>query len=372
MSTVIEQPSTELAIIEAFELTKQQIAEAVELANEATVIDHEDTEGMKLCHDYRMGLVKMRTGIEAKRKELKEDIVKRGKLIDGVAKELSAPLPAAEARLKELEESAKREAERIEAIKQEEIQREVKRRCELATAVAWSIPIAMLTTLTTEEFETAYGEKLAEKEAREEAQRKEQERQEAIAKEQAEKAAELARKEAEIAAKQKAIEDAAKAQREKQLGWRTMALARQQYEMPVDEMMALSDEEFEQLVEAKRAELDERRIEEAKAEEARLEREAKELSERIEREAAAKAERLEQERVAEIARAEEEVKAAAEKEARKAARAPDREKIAAYGSAIGAIPFPKLSKASKHYEERIHQAYCDLVNTLYDIRGELA
>ncbi len=361
-----------MAIIEAFEITKQQIAEAVELANEATVIDHEDTEGMKLCHDYRMGLVKMRTGIEAKRKELKEDIVKRGKLIDGVAKELSAPLPAAEARLKELEESAKREAERIEAIKQEEIQREVKRRCELATAVAWSIPIAMLTTLTTEEFETAYGEKLAEKEAREESQRKEQERQEAIAKEQAEKAAELARKEAEIAAKQQAIDDAAKAQREKQLGWRTMCLARQQCEMPVDEMMALSDEEFEQLVEAKRAELDERMIEEAKAEEARLEREAKELAERIEREAAAKAERLEQERLAEIARAEEELKAEAEKAARKAARAPDRDKIEAYITAVASVPLPKLSKAGAEYRERVTAAVKLFVSTLQDIHEELA
>ena len=372
MSSVIKKPDTTLSILEAFEITKQQIAEAVELANEATVIDHEDTEGMKLCHDYRMGLVKMRTSIEAKRKELKEDVIKRGKLIDGVAKELAAPLPAAEARLKELEDSAKREAERLEAIRQEEIQREVTRRCELATSVAWSIPVAMLTTLTTEEFETAYAEKLAEKEAREEAQRKEQERQEAIAKEQAEKAAELARKEAEIAAKQKEIEDAAKAQREKQLGWRTMALARQQYEMPADEMMALSDEEFEQLVEAKRAELEERKIEEAKAEEARLEREAKELAERIEREAAAKAERIEQERLAEIARQEAEANAEAEKAARKAARAPDHDKVVAYEKAIEAIPLPKLSRASKQYADRIHSAYCLFANTLDDIRGELA
>lgn len=372
MSTIIEQPSTELAILEAFEITKQQIAEAVDLANEATVIDHEDTEGMKLCHDYRMGLVKMRTSIEAKRKELKEDIVKRGRLIDGVAKELSAPLPAAEARLKELEESAKREAERIEAIKQEEIQREVRRRCELATSVAWSIPIAMLATLTTEEFETAYAEKVAEKEAREEAQRKEQERQEAIAKEQAEKAAELARKEAEIAAKQKAIDDAAKAQREKQLGWRTMCLARQQYEMPADEMMALSDEEFEQLVEAKRAELEERQIEEAKAEEARLDREAKELAERIEREAVAKAERIEQERLAEIERREAEATAAAEKEARKAARAPDRDKIEQYITAVASVPLPKLSKAGAEFRGRVTDAVKLFVSTLQEVHEEMA
>ena len=98
-----------------------------------------------------------------------------------------------------------------------------------------------------------------------------------------------------------------------------------------------------------------------------LEREA----ERIEREAAAKADRIEQERLAEIERKEAHAKAEAEKAARKAARAPDRDKIEAYESAIEAIPLPKLSKAAKHYEDRIHQAYCNLVNTLDDIRNEL-
>jgi hypothetical protein len=383
MSTVIEQSSTaELAIIEAFEITKQQIAEAVELANEATVIDHEDTEGMKLCHDYRMGLVKMRTGIDKKHKDLKADVLKRGRLIDSIAKELKEPLPAAEARLKELEDTAKREAERLEAIAKEAREKELRRRCELANSVAWSIPIAMLATLTNEEFETAYSEKLAEKEAREkaaaelaEAQRKEQERQEAIAKEQAAKAAELARQQAEIDAKLRAIEDAEREKRERCLGWRTMCLARVNAHMDQSAMMALTDEEFESRMVILRhnfdVEVEQRKADEAAAERARHEQAAKDLAERIEREAAAKAERIEQERLAEIARVEAHTKAEAEKAARKAARAPDREKIAAYEKVIEAIPLPKLSKAAKRHEDRVHQACCDFVNTLDDIRNEL-
>lgn len=71
---IAEQPTTtELAVIEAFEITKQQITEAVSLADKATVAGPEDKDGMKLAHDYRMGLTKMRTGIDKKRRQLKAD-----------------------------------------------------------------------------------------------------------------------------------------------------------------------------------------------------------------------------------------------------------------------------------------------------------
>ena len=209
MSTKLAAPKTKAGVLAAFEVTQAQIAEAVELANAATVDGPDDKEGMKLAHDYRMGLVKMRTTVNKRHQELKREVIDRGKMIDSVKNELVAPLPAAEARLKELEETAKREQDRLDAIAKEERIKETQRRTSMLYAIAEVIPEVQLQLMSGDEFDAAYAELKADYDAKKQAEaeaeaarKAEAERLEKQAAEQAKRQAEIEAKEAEIKAKQ--------------------------------------------------------------------------------------------------------------------------------------------------------------------------
>ena len=315
MNTALTAPADKTSIIKAFEVTKAQIAEAVELANEATVDGPDDTEGMKLAHDYRMGLVKMRTTVEKRHKELKKGVLERGRLIDSVKKELIEPLPDAEARLKELEETAKREQERLAEIAKQERAKEMNRRNSLLYAIGEVIPEMELQFLDADEFETLYAErkdaydakKKAEAEA-DAARKAEEERLATQAEEQSRRQAEIKAKEAEIKAKQ----------------------AEQQAE--IDRQQAEIEAQKRAIEEAKRRE------QQAKDDAIRKEQEAKELAERVAREAKEQAEKIEAERLAEIEHKEAEDKAAAEEAARIAAAAPDAEKLRKHAKSMSDLP----------------------------------
>lgn len=128
------------------------------------------------------------------------------------------------------------------------------------------------------------------------------------------------------------------------------------------ESALLEAEQFVEREEAARREAaatEERRRAEAKAKAEREEAEAKvREAERKEREARAQAEAAEQRRLNEIRRAKEEAerteafRQAAEAEAaRRAAAAPDKEKLLSFAAALKALPVPMLSAGSSHIQQ---------------------
>ena len=377
MTTLIERSPTELAIIEQFEITQQQIAEAVDLANEATVNGPGDKEGMELASKCRKGLKAMRVAIDKKGKELREDAVKRQRLVVKITKELIEPIPAAEARLQELEDTAKRERERLEQIAADERAAEGRRRCDLATSVGWIIQPGLLIAMNLADFEAHYEEKRAEREAAEKTKAEEVEALRAakaasdkLAAEQKARQDELDRKEAEMVAKKKAIDDAEKSRREKCLGWRTMCLAKVGVSLSADETMAFSDDEFELHMTDLRVAFDEKQAEQAEAERIRKEKEAAELEARIAAKANEQAERLEQERLDKIARENAKVEAARLKAERKAAKAPDHEKVIEFAAALDQLKRPTFK--ADDMNERLSSAIAKLERELDDMASELS
>lgn len=394
MSTVLEAPKSEATVMAKYEITKEQIKKAVETASLVVVSGPDDKKGMALARENRLSLQKMRTSIEAKRKDLKADALAFGKKVDSVAKELTALITPEESRLKELEETAAREAERIAELEKKAREVENKRRCDVLAKINVMVPVIELSFMDTDAFNEFYAQKriafdAAEKaKADEEAARKaEAERLAKQAEEQAAQAAEIARQQAEwektkaahdaeidrqraeIDAKQKAIDDAEREKREKCLGWRTSQLAFVNASMPVVEMMAMSDEEFEQHVVVMRHD-NERRIEEAaKAEAVRKEQEAKAEAERIAKAAKEEADRIERERLAEIARKEAEAKSAKEEAARIAALAPDREKIDAYICFVNDIAVPTLSTTES--QDKLAYIVSEFIEDLREMIAEL-
>ena len=361
------------SVLERYAITKAEIIKAVKESDSITVSGAEDTQGMELARSTRLSLRKIRTTIEAKRKELKADALAYGRKVDEVARDLSAPIGPAEERLKVLEETAEREKSRREEEDRKKRETEAARRCELLTAIGVTASPITLQFVSTEEFEKLYATEKAEYDAKKKAEaeadaarKAEAERLEKVAAEQAAKQAEIEAKEAEIAAKQAAIEKAEQEKRERLLGWRTTQLAMVNASMDQDEMLALCDEDFEELLVVKRKEEDKRKADEAKAEAFRKEQEAKAEKERIAAAAKEEADRLERERLAEFQRKEAEAKVAEEERARIAALAPDREKVAAYRKQIARIDAPELS--SEGALERLN----DILDSFLDGLQELS
>lgn len=249
-------------------------------ATTITVTDEADVRGMKLARETRLALRQIRIDAEKRRKDLKEDYLRRGQKIDAAYREIAGIIEPLEARLREQEEFAARLAvQRSEALRSER----------LAALGAIQFPATGIdvAALSDEQWQSLLVEATAARKARVEAARKADE--ERIAREKAEAEerervtlenerlrAEAARLEAErnaAAAEKAKIEAAAAAERAK-----------------------------------------------AAAEVARLQ---------AERDAAEKAEWLRQE--------------AAAKAAAKAAAAPDAEKLRAFAAALLAVPMPEFS-----------------------------
>ena len=87
-----------------------------------TIIDLNDTEGYKEVADALKFIVKRRTSIEEKRKELKADSLAYGKAVDARAREITQMLSPIEEHLREQKEKVDNELIRIENEKEAEKQ----------------------------------------------------------------------------------------------------------------------------------------------------------------------------------------------------------------------------------------------------------
>ena len=91
----------------------RQLRKKYDPSNLPTVVEKGDA-GYQQAHRMAMDIMRVRTGIEDKRKELKRDALDWGKKVDNEAKRLTAMVQEIEAPWRKLKDDADAEAERIE------------------------------------------------------------------------------------------------------------------------------------------------------------------------------------------------------------------------------------------------------------------
>ncbi len=99
--------------IAKFNITDTAIAEYREQFMPLKIENMNDKEGIEKVHEARMFIVKKRTDIEKKRKELKEDSLKFGRAVDGEAKRITAMLEEIESHLESEEDKVAQEKAKI-------------------------------------------------------------------------------------------------------------------------------------------------------------------------------------------------------------------------------------------------------------------
>lgn len=113
LSTVAASENTKLSLKESFLPFYEQIEEWGSRAEALIVTSVDQIEEMKQARVARLALQKIRTSAEEKRKELKEESLRKGKAIDGIANVIKFQIIPIEKHLKDQEDFAKNEAERI-------------------------------------------------------------------------------------------------------------------------------------------------------------------------------------------------------------------------------------------------------------------
>jgi hypothetical protein len=112
MNTEVELMPTATPAKPAFEAAFADILTAaqaqVEQSRKIVVTDPTDVDGIKQSREYRLALRKLRTTGENKRKELKEDILRAGRALDGMQAVLEQVCVVEEKRLLAQEEIAER------------------------------------------------------------------------------------------------------------------------------------------------------------------------------------------------------------------------------------------------------------------------
>lgn len=308
--------TTELKLHEPYTDIRAELATLAE-QNDKVVFDYEDPKGNKLARSHIYKFRQIKSDIERRRKELKADVLERGRMIDGVAKELVAQvedmIAVHEEPIKRIES---RETERVAAI-QEAIDK-IGESSETPTALnppSSEIARAIAQVEAIDIDADIYQERMAEAVKRKDeilehlqgcltaAEKREAEaaelerlRREAAAREQAERE-ERIRAEAEAKAKREAEEAAAKAKADAER--RERELKEQAERAQLEAAEAAQRVEREKVEAAKRAEAErqaaieqaERDKQQAIEDERRRQREAEEAREREAAEARAEEEK---------------------------------------------------------------------------------
>lgn len=369
MTTEIETATPIETQVAEWSATDAGLRAVVETTAGISVEAHAEgpAKGYKAVEAARKLLKVHRTAIEGRRKELKAPILELGKLVDAEAKRLTEIVEpremelAADAKAYEDKLEAERKAEEAriaaERAEAERLAREkLQSRIDSVQALGGTVDLAYLQMAGDDEIASMLARLRAENEereaaaAKEESDRVERERLEAIAtaEREAKEAAERAARDEEERVRREAAEAEAASERQR--------LAAERAEM--DQRQAEIAEQERQVREA-REDLERKEREQAEAEERRV-REARETQEKAEREA--EAQRIETER---LAREEAEHKQAEEAAAAlEAARRPDLEKLRTWSSEwLAARPeLPEI--ADKSIEAAMLKAARDVADTL--------
>jgi hypothetical protein len=320
------EPDAATTLRGAFESMFDQADKWAAQARLIQVTSVEQKREMKLARESRLALREIRCNAESTRKRLKEDSLRRGKAIDGIANVLKALIEPIEEHLQEQETFAERaEAARRDALRGA-------RSDALRALGADPAVYADLGVMGEETWATTLESAHAAHEARLEATRQ----------------AEAARVEAERVAAEK--REAARLE-----GIRLEAERAERERLAAEENARLRREaqEREAAAKAERARVEQERREErakakaeadAKAEQARA---AKAEADRLAAELAAV--KAAEEKVAREREAAEAARAAKEAQVRRAAAlAPDREKLLALAAAIRALNVPEMATPAGH------------------------
>lgn len=334
LATTGLEPESAQTIRAAFDTMFAQADEWVARAKEIRVTSVEQRREMKLARESRLALREIRVNAEKARKRLKEDSLRRGKAIDGIANVLKALVEPVEAYLLEQETYA----DRVETARKEALR---DARADALRAYGADPGVyANLGEMSDDTWETTLDTARSAHEARLEAARKA----EAVRIEAERIAAENAKKEREEAIRREAERVAReKAQAEENARLRREAAEREESARIEREKAAAEKVRIEAEAQAAReaAEAEARKVREAAEAEARKARE----------EAARAAAELAALKAAEekAAREREEAEAArdaAEAEAKRQAElAPDREKLMAFAATLRALSIPTLTTA---------------------------
>lgn len=313
--------------------------------NTIVVTDESETELMEQARTKRLALKRIRTGVENKRKELKEDIVKTGRVIDAVATYVKNTIEPAEkylelqekfVEIQRAEKAAKLKAERIEEL----------------SKYTDDLSIYNFDTMREEAFVKLRDDLKA---AQEEKLRKEKEEADRI---EAERLAEIERQK-EVEAENARLKEEARAKEEAEqvirsrinattalgLVWNDekQAYIKDEFVVTAQEIKELNDSQFNALVSVIQKKLDQIAKENERA--AEIERKDREAQAERERKKA-EADRLAREKLEkdEQDRKEKEAKAQREREDAERAEilAPDKDKINKFNDALGIIRADKL------------------------------
>lgn len=143
-------PFTEVGTILS-DYPRDEFGEIQATKNAIVVTDEDDETSMKKARSLRLILKKTRTSVENKRKELKEESLRKGKAIDGVAKYIKDEIQPVEDFLEKQERFAELQAEkRLLELKRE--------RLEKVSGLVENPQSLNLDTLTDEEFEKLLSE----------------------------------------------------------------------------------------------------------------------------------------------------------------------------------------------------------------------
>lgn len=269
-------------LIEAFGAPFEEAGEILSTYKELEVTSHKQVTKMQEARDKRLALKKIRTGVENRRKELKEDALKAGRAIDAVARYVKDTIQPAEEYLQLQEDFAKIEAEKAAAQKKAE-------RIERLSPLVGDISFYNFEEMTDEQFENLITE----------------------------------RTEARALAEKKRVEEAAEAKKAEEAEAKRIADQAKEnarLKKEADEKAAAQkkiDAENEKKLQAERdkAAAERKKREELEAEQRRKDKEAADA--KVTEEAAEKAKLL----------------------------APDKEKLLAYAKALSEVPVPMLVSA---------------------------
>jgi colicin import membrane protein len=360
---------------------------AVAIQEKITEVSQIQTLTPVIARRVRLETVKIRTGCDKKRKELKADILVRGKAIDGLCSLVEMSATSLENQMEDIEKEAERkEAARINALAEDRA-RKLRQYCDMSFCALGPMTDQAFESLLEGQrliFEQREAARIAAEQAElarlakakadaEEAEKKRQEelaaakeaariahekaKAEAVARAKAEaEAAEQARIAREQAAEEKRKADAVLAA-ERASRAKAEAEAAAKAKADAEEMKRQRDELFAKAKsEADRVAAEKRKADEAIA---------------AERRRVAELERAAMEK----AKAEAAAKAKAEAEAaeakRKAAAAPDAEKIRQFADMISSN-IPTLSPVSKDQQQKIHDQVAKMTAWLHTMARNMA
>lgn len=250
------------SLIEAFGAPFTEAGDIIRTYKEIVVTDESQTDIMAIAKEKRLSLKRIRTGVESKRKELKEDSLRIGKAIDGVARYIKENIEPAEEYLELQEKFAEiKKAERLAKIKADRVEK----------LMQYTDDISMynIDNLEDETFEFLLAKVKKEYDDKIAAEKAESER---LAKEEADRIAEQERIVAENAKLRKEAEEkeiALAIERKKEADKQAKIDAERQKELEAERAkVEVERAKLQAIEDAKRAEDEKLRKEQAEAEEA--------------------------------------------------------------------------------------------------------